>query len=245
MRHTVLKGRRLAGALAVLASLLWAALPAAAQSITALPVTIRMAPGERVAAVTVINQNDSEMSFQVRGYAWTQEGGEDRLVATDAIQVSPPLGTIPPNTTHVVRVLLRDAPAGREATYRILLDQIPPPAQPGTVRIALRLSIPIFAEPDTAVAPQLRWRVEHGARQSFLVAENAGTLHEKVTGIALAGANGRAYSVERNVSPYVLPGATRRWRILGAEPPASGTLSLTGQSNAARLAVQVPIVAAP
>src|SRR4029077_4276678 len=81
-------------------------------------------------------------------------------------------------------------PQGQEASYRILLDQLPPPAAPGTVRIALRLSIPILAEPATRAAPHVQWRIERGGGQAWLVAVNDGNRHETVRDIALATAGG-------------------------------------------------------
>jgi len=116
-----------------------------------------MTPGQLTAVLTVIADGNAETSFQVRPYAWTQPNESDQLTPTSELAVSPPLGTIPPGGTQVIRLVLRQAPTAREANYRILLDQIPPPAAPGTVRLALRLSIPVFAEPAARTAPQLQW----------------------------------------------------------------------------------------
>ena len=106
----------------------------------------------------------------------------------------------------------------------------------------MRLSIPVVAQPESVVAPQLEWRVERNARQAWLVATNSGTAHEKVTGIALTGADGRAIAVQGNASPYVLPGVTRRWALVGA---GGGPLRLTAQAEGGRINQQVPVNALP
>ena len=218
---------------------------AGAEGLTVLPVTIDLAPGQAAASLSVINQGDSETSFQVRAYGWTQPSGDDRLAATDELLASPPLGTIAAGATQVVRIVLRRPPQAREATYRILLDQIPPAAAPGTVRIALRLSIPIFAAPPTRVAPHVQWRIESSGRQASLVAVNDGTRHETVRDIALVSPGGSSAKVEANVSPYILAGATRRWRIQGSPPAPGATVQLTAQGISGSIDQPVPVVAGP
>src|SRR5690242_10125377 len=73
---------------------------AGAQGLTVLPVTIDLAPGQSATSLSVINQGDSETSFQVRAYAWTQPSGDDNLTATDELLASPPLGTIAAGATQ-------------------------------------------------------------------------------------------------------------------------------------------------
>jgi fimbrial chaperone protein len=217
---------------------------ASAQSLTVLPVTIQMAPGQMATTLTVINQSDSETSFQVRAFGWSQPAaGNDELAATQDVLASPPLATIAAGATQVVRVVLRKPTQGKEASYRILLDQIPPPAAPGTIRIALRLSVPIFAAPTTRSAPHVQWRVEGG----YLVAVNDGNQHETVRDVALATAGGGALKVETNVSPHILAGATRRWRILtqGQSPAPGAPLHLTAHADSGAIDQPVSVGARP
>ena len=223
-----------------------AASVAQAQGLSVLPVTIQLAPGQLAAALTVINQSDSETSFQVRPFAWHQQDGADQLSDTDDLLASPPLGTISAGATQVVRLVLRKPPQGREATYRILLDQIPPPATAGTVRIALRLSIPIFAEPATRAVPHVQWRILNSGRQSYLEALNDGDRHETARNIALAS-SGSTDKVEANISPYILAGSSRRWRIITSSLPlAPGTAPrLTAQMDSGPLDQTVPVVGGP
>ncbi len=79
--------------------------------------------------------------------------------------------------SQVVRLVLRHAPEGKEGTYRIPLDQIPPVAAPGTVRIALRLSIPVFAEPSGRALPHVQYHVRTDAGQVYLIGTNDGDRH--------------------------------------------------------------------
>ena len=236
----------LATAIATL-SMFLAAGAAEAQGLTVLPVAIQMAAGQMAATLTVRNEGDSETSLQVRPFVWSQTPrGDDELKPAVELMASPPLATIPAGATQVVRLVLRRPAEAKEASYRILLDQIPPPAAPGTVRIALRLSIPIFAEPSTRIAPHLQWRVAADGGQLYLVAANDGSRHEKVRDIALTAAGG-VFKVEANLSPYILPGVTRRWRIpASSAPPAPGTvLRLNATADAGPVDQPVTVVVGP
>jgi fimbrial chaperone protein len=217
-----------------------------AQSLTVLPVTIQLTPGRMATALTVINQGEGETSVQVRAFAWNQPDGNDQLTSSNEVLASPPLATIAPGATQIVRLVLRRPPQGHEATYRVLLDQIPPPAAPGTVRIALRLSIPVFAEPAIRVAPHVQFHIERDAGQAWLVAFNDGGRHETIRDIALTTSEGSGLQTEANVSPYVLAGATRRWRIIAQAhlPVPGGTVRLTAHADTGVVNQPVSVLAA-
>jgi fimbrial chaperone protein len=64
--------------------------------------------------------------------------------------------------------------------------------------------------------------------------------------MALTTADGRALALESNVSPYVLAGATRRWRILTPSfAPAREALRLTAQADAGAIDQAVSATSAP
>jgi fimbrial chaperone protein len=222
--------------------------PAArAQALMVLPVNIQMAPGQKASTLTVINQGDTETAIQIRAYAWSQQNGDDQLTPSDAVMVSPPLATIAPGASQTVRLVLRQSPQGQEATYRILVDQIPPPAAPGVVRVVLRLSIPIFAQPAIRAVPHVQFHVERDAGKMFLVALNDGGHHEVLREALLSTSDGRTLKTTSNASPYILAGATRRWAIdAQGLPPLSGeTLRLTAHADSGAIEQQVHVVSLP
>ena len=220
---------------------------AGAQSLKVVPVNILMQPGQKADTLTVINDGSTTTAIQVRVYAWSQPEGKDQLAATDEVLASPPIVTIAPGDSQVIRLLLRQTPQGREATYRILLDQIPPPAEPGIVHMVLRLSIPIFAQPATRALPHIQFQVEQSAGQIFLVAANDGLRHEAIRDIVLTSSDGRELKPKGGALPYILAGATRRWVIAaqGAPPLTKGTLRLTAQADAGKIEQQIRVVEAP
>ena len=107
----------------------------------------------------------------------------------------------------------------------------------------LRLSIPIFAQPATATAPNVEFHLETDARQIFLVGTNNGLGHEAIRDFDLTTSDGRELKPASG-SPYILAGATRRWNITaqGPLPMPSETLQLTGHSDAGAIKEQVRVV---
>jgi fimbrial chaperone protein len=242
--------RRMAAALALAgasAILLFTGPAAAAQSLSVLPVNIFFVPGQKASSLTVTNTGTTDTAVQIRAYAWSQPDGKDQLTPTDAVVLSPPLATIAPGASQVVRLILRQLPQGREAAYRILIDQIPPPAEAGIVHMVLRLSIPIFVQPPTRAVPHVQFHVELDSGQLVLVGTNDGLAHEVVHDIVLKEFDGRELNEESGLSPYVLAGVARRWPITvqGPMPHPGGTLQLTAHTDAGTIRQQVGFVTAP
>ena len=241
-RHTA-AGKALA---AVFFALLTA--PAASgQALSVLPVNIFFSPGQKATSLTVTNKGNSETAIQIRAYAWNQKGDDDQLAASSDVVLSPPLARIAPGATQVIRLILRQTPEKREVTYRILIDQIPPPAEPGVVHVVLRLSIPIFVKPAIRAFPDVQFHMECDADHIYLVAINAGNLHEAIRDIVLTTSDGRKLKLESGASPYVLSGSTRRWRIATQDnslPLQAETLQLTARADAGAIEQQVRFVVA-
>lgn len=180
---------------------------------TVLPVHVQIPPGQKAATLSVTNAGAAETSIQIRAYAWAQPNGDDQLTATDDVVVSPPIATIAPGGTQIIRLVLRRTPEAREDTYRILLDQIPPPAEQGIVHVVLRISIPIFAQPKTRAVSHVKFHIESSAQQMFLLAANDGVVHEALSNLEVNTAAGGKIETGFSGSQYVLAGATRRWQI--------------------------------
>jgi len=242
--------RRMAAALACAgaAVILLPAGPAAtAQSLAVLPVNILFSPGQKASSLTVTNKGTSETAIQIRAYAWSQKDDDEQLTDTDSVVLSPPLATIAPGASQVVRLILRRLPQGREATYRILINQIPPPAEPGIVHMVLRMSIPIFAEPPTRAVPHVQFHLAVESGKLVLVGMNDGLSHEVVRDVVLTTSDGRKLKGESDASPYILAGVTRRWTIAteGPLPLPGETLQLTAHTDAGAIQQQVGYVTAP
>ena len=233
--------------LVAIAMVLSTSLTAGSQSLSVLPVNIQMGPGEQATTLTVTNQGDAKTAVQIRAYAWNQDGDTDDLKPSNDVVISPPIASIAPGDSQVVRLILRQPPQGKEGTYRILLDQIPPAAEPGVVHVVLRLSIPIFAQPATRANAHVEFHAEVKDGKAFLVANNDGLRHEAIRNIELSTSDGRKLKLEAGASPYVLAGTTRHWKIEtpDAHPLPDQSLRLTARSDAGAIEQQVQVIAAP
>ncbi len=240
------RGIRGIGALVLLCGALIAG-GARAQSLTVLPVSITLAPGQMATSLMVVNQDEAETAVQIRAEAWSEAGGKESLTPSDELLASPPITRIPPGARQVVRLVLRKPVQGREATYRILLDQIPPPAVPGIVHVVLRLSIPVFAEPPVQVLPRVRFHIETASGQAWLVAVNEGGRHELVRDIELVSAGGSWASSAGEASPYVLADSTHRWLIERHDGIAGpgGSVQMTAKVDNGALTQSIPVLAPP
>jgi len=203
--------------------------------LTVTPVRITMPSGQMTTTLTIDNNTGREIGFQVRPFTWSEPGGAtEQLTRTDNLAVSPPIGTIPNGGRQVVRLVLRQAAkGGQESDYRILFDQVPPPPQPGVVNFAYRFSIPVFVQSaaTTRAAPRVRWSLQNDRGAYYLVATNSGGAHDAFHNIALVSPRG-PITVQQDSSPYVLPGATRRWRITSnGFSPSGQALRVTAQAD--------------
>ncbi|HUN83564.1 MAG TPA: fimbria/pilus periplasmic chaperone [Terracidiphilus sp.] len=218
---------------------------AEAQALSVQPVNVFLAPGQRATTVTVSNQGTSKTAVQIRAYSWKQQNGDDQLTASDQVVISPPIATIPPGGNQVVRLILRLPPleGDQEFSYRIIVDQIPPPAEPGIVHIVLRLSIPIFAEPTKRAAPNVQFHLEVNDGELYLVGINNGLRHDVLRDIELSTSDGRKLKPVPGSSPYILAGATRRWSIAakGPLPLPKQDWKLTAQGDEGAVERQVRV----
>jgi fimbrial chaperone protein len=215
--------------------MLAAACPAAAGTFSIAPVRVELAGSERTAVLTVHNDDAAPLVVQVSTLNWTQAGGEEATAPTRELLATPPVFTLPPNGEQIVRVALRREPdATRELDYRLLLAEVPQAADKDFtgLRVALRLSIPVFVKASSSAAAQLRWNARWLPDGGLSVsATNEGLTHQQVSDFTLhfAGSESPARGV---VSRYVLPGSTVTWKIA---PPAGvahdAAISIRGASD--------------
>jgi fimbrial chaperone protein len=235
------------GSFAAILVFIASGLAANAQALSVIPVNVFLSPGQRTTTLTVTNQGQSSTSLQTRIFAWSQKDGEDQLTPTNDVVVSPPIVKVDPGASQVVRIALRQMPQFREGTYRILLDQIPGPAEPGVVAMVLRMSIPIFAAPTIRSFADVQFHLQRIENSLYLIGTNHGNLHEKLKDLELSTKDGLKLKTEISAVPYVLAGSSQRWHVVIPEkqPLSNAPLQLKATLNAGAVDVQVQIVPSP
>jgi fimbrial chaperone protein len=213
----------------------WLAGTATAGTFSIAPVRIELNGSQRTAVLTVHNDEDAPMVVQATTLAWSQSGGEDETLATRDLLVTPPVFTLPPKGEQVLRVALRAAPdATHELDYRLLLAEVPGPPEQGFtgLRLALRLSLPVFVSPAHAAAAQLAWSAQRGSDDTITVnARNLGTAHLQLLDWTLQFGD-PAHATHVGLMRYVLPGSQVSWQLkIPAGASSTATLSLAGFSD--------------
>jgi len=206
-----------------------------AGSFTVNPVRLTLSATQTVAAVTVKNVGEEATVVQLETSSWTQHDGQDVLTSSSEILATPPIVTIPPGASRIVRVGLRRAPdPQRELTYRLFLREVPPPeplAQ--SLRVALLISMPVFVVPPHTPGPTVEWhaiRLHDGNIQ--LQATNSGQSHIQLGQLHIATAGNDSAVATRDMADYVLPGNSRKWTVTTQSAPPIGTrLSIISQAD--------------
>jgi fimbrial chaperone protein len=182
------------------------------------PIRIDLSANARSAALSIRNSGDEAVVVQASIVSWTQENGQDVYAPTKEILGTPPIATIPPGGEQILRLGMRRAPdAANELTYRIFLQEVPPPPKPGFqgLQVALRLSLPIFVQPRQGPAKAtLVWNLElQGDDTLRLRLDNNGTGHIQVSEIGLFQPGQDQAVASQSSLVYVLPGQSRKWEL--------------------------------
>jgi len=200
--------------------------PAAASTFNIAPIRVQLSAAHRMGVLTLTNADDQPVVVQVHLVAWSQQNGEERLDETRDMLVTPPVLQIPANGAQVIRVALRREPdPARELSYRVILEEVPQAAPEAALglRVALRLSVPIFVAPLQGSAnPDLAWESRRLADgQIEVAASNRGTGHVQVNGfdLQLTGARDPLRAVG---AKYVLPGSRVTWTLSPDAGPDTG-----------------------
>ena len=145
-------------ALLIIAAL---AAPASASTFNISPIRAQLNAAHRTEALTIMNADDSPVVVQIRVVRWSQKGGVEQLEDTRELLATPPVLQIPANSQQIIRVALRREPDGaQELTYRVIFEEVPQAAPKDFtgLRVALRLSIPVFVAPTHGKAnAELAW----------------------------------------------------------------------------------------
>lgn len=195
------------------------------------PIRIFMAAKDRAVAITVTNEGAEEVVIQADLYSWKQKpGGEDDLVLTEDMILSPPILKLAPKSRQVVRLArLTAQPPAEQLTYRMILREIPearPATKEVTIQIALAFSLPVFITPPRAKR-ELHCTTERVAPDTIsAVCENKGNAYAQPREFVLMAENGGKIG-GRDSGGYILPDIKRSFEIKrqGANIP-SGKVSL-------------------
>ena len=195
--------------------------PAAAAAFRVTPIRVDFDKGTQSALLTLINESDQQIRFQISAFVWRQDDqGEMKLEPTQDVVFFPALLTLEAKQQRKVRIGRMTAPGAVEKTYRVFFEELPAMEtkdQPrgSAVKILTKMGIPIFVAPEKPHAAgevtNVAWRagkVSFDVRNTGNVSFVARVL--RVRGLDAAGAE----VLSRNREGwYVLSGDTRHYDL--------------------------------
>jgi fimbrial chaperone protein len=217
---------------------------AEASSFNISPIRAELSTVHPTEVLTLTNAEDAPVVVEVRVVKWSQVDGAEQLDDTRELLATPPVLQIPGTKDQIVRVALRREPdPANELTYRLIYQEIPQAAAPEStgLRVALRLSIPVFVAPAHGKAKaDLVWEAHWLANGDLeLAASNHGNGHAQIIDFDLSLAGG-ATTVHGNTAKYILAGSRMVWTL---KPPADadkhGPVAIHGRSDQGEFSADV------
>jgi fimbrial chaperone protein len=215
-----------------------------ASSFNISPVRAELGGAHHTEVLSLTNADDGPVVVEVRVVKWSQDDGADQLDDTRELLVTPPVLQIPGKGEQIIRVALRREPdPARETTYRVIFQEVPQAPTPDFtgLRVALRLSVPIFVAPAHGNAKaDVSWDAHWlPSGELEVAATNNGNGHLQVIDFDLQ-LPGASAPVRGITAKYLLPGSRMVWTLA---PPADaekqGAISIHGHSDQGEFSADV------
>lgn len=200
------------------------------------PVDPTIAAGQTATALWVENRGAQPVTLQVRSLGWSQAGNEDQYARQDEVVTSPPIANVAPGERQLIRVIRRDAgTAPAEHSYRLLIDELPPPVDPtkpaaasAQLSVQMRYSIPLFTY-DGAIAatPTLLAHTVVIDGKRYAEIRNVGQRHARLINLRIQN-GARDFTVTAGLLGYVLAGSTMRWPLPEGAPNGNIVVNANG-----------------
>ncbi|EOQ73152.1 fimbrial biogenesis chaperone [Acinetobacter lactucae] len=190
-----------------------------AASIRLSPVSVEMLSDQAASSISLYNQSNDSADLQVRVFEWRQNAGQDQLIPTEEIAISPPFLKLKPNDSYNLRVVrINPSAISGEKTYRIIIDELPKPVDSRKaaqgVNVLLRSSLPVFVVNKDAIT-KLNWKIDSNQKAPSLNISNIGNRHALLNNLTLVDTTAnKSYSIKVNtVNGYILAGKSRNFNI--------------------------------
>ncbi|WP_273804979.1 fimbrial biogenesis chaperone [Providencia rettgeri] len=197
---------------------LWLPLSSHAATLQVYPVNIDFSENEKAKAVYVSNAGKSAINAQIRVFLWQQDLGENKLIETKEIIVSPPLTDIPPGQQQMIRIILpNQKTTNAELSYRLIIDELPSSDETqngGAINFLLRYSLPIFINtPSTPVDnAKIHVWIDKSTTPALLKVSNENNQHIKLSDVSITN-QGKKVVVSKGLLGYVLANNQMQWPL--------------------------------
>ena len=184
---------------------------AQAASLSVSPIRLDVPAPASSASVNLQNEAALPINIQIRIFKWVLKDGADFYEETDDVVATPPVATVPPGGSALVRIVRTgNAPVVGEEPYRLIVDEIPDANRVRNVgvNVALRYAIPVFFLNGGASQAKVAWSIRTEGGKRMLVATNTGDKSSRVAKLRLDKT-----VLYAGLAGYVLGHSTRMWPL--------------------------------
>lgn len=179
---------------------------ASASAFNVSPTRIVLTPAESSVVVTLRNDSDHTIRFQLTAEPWSHDD-DGRMVLggkTSDIVIYPPLVSVASKENKRIRVGTQVSAKLVETTYRLFVEELPDegraPVASRAIQVRTKIGIPIFLQTGKAkAAPQVEsFAVQDGGIEFSI--RNAGTAHTVIQKLTLRGIGADGKQVFENTA---------------------------------------------
>lgn len=186
----------------------------AAADFSVMPTRADLKPNAMSETITVVNHAPAPLRVDVRLVEWTQDAqGQDVYKETGDLVYFPRQMEVPSESRRVVRVGARSPAGVMERTYRLFIEELPPPVPAqarAQVAVSFRFGVPVFLSPAIPRAESVIGEPTLAQGKLSVVVKNTGNVHLRVNTMKVS--DGASF-VQETQGWYTLAGAQRTYSI--------------------------------
>lgn len=175
------------------------------------PIRLDLDRQSKTDSITVSNdETGRKIEMQAKLVEWTQDDkGNDVYVESNDLVFFPRIFSVDKQDQRVIRVGFKVPAAATEKSYRLFIEELAPPPDPGKkgaqILFVLRFGVPVFVRPDKEQFAGTIESVAAAPTGATVVVKNTGNQNFQIQSLSVKSAG---YEKEI-VGGYVLAGATK------------------------------------
>lgn len=223
-----------------------------ASGIRVAPLRLVIDDTARTASLTISNLGGVATAVEVELVSWRQaDDGSDVYAPSRDLFFAPPIVRVPARGQTTLRFRAKQLPeAGREATYRVYVRELPQQVPAGTragTQIALRFGIPVFLYNGERPAPHMHWAASRSGEQLDIDIGNTGQAHLRINALHAYPADADINAIQGTEpiataryndagAGYLMPGTTHSWVMNLAGVPDNAWILIATDDASGRAA---------
>lgn len=216
---------------------------AEAASLQVAPVLLDLPAPGNTTTITLRNTGVEPITAQVRVFRWSQRDGTERLEPTDEVVASPPVVQLRSRQDYTVRVVrVVGGPAGGEAAFRLVVDELPKPNPAlGTVALVMRHVVPVFFTDRSASPAAVTWSVSRHGKGFAIGAANSGDRRVRLAAVTVRDSSGKVVAANKGLLGYSLGRSAMQWVLPAQAESKSARFTISGMTEAGPFNATLPM----